>query len=449
MIALLDNLIRQLLIEQIGELSDEAQIRFQPPDADWRTYVSNLTVGGNPANALNIYLVDLRENRKLRSNERVRSVENGVVSEEPAPARLDCHYLISSWSPATASPAVEPTIDEHALLYQAAAVLFQHAPFNPSRVYPAGSAALNAWPAPFRNHELPATVLPVEGFNKLAEFWSGMGQGAVWKPAIYLVVTLPVALFIEIAGPMVTTRITEYRISGQPETAEIWIQIGGQVLSPPRVVAVGNSAVTGIGGAGLVVTVNNAAPFRVGDIVTANNVARATITQIAGANLTLSNALPGLIVGNNLLIANIQPSQVRFRLVDATGLVPGGTAVIRGDDALDPGTVITDRVVIESVAADGFVTLRGDTTRAGTFNLNVAPANAPTIQEALAGVWVELQNPAGARLQITQTNEVGRFTFADLQAGSYRLRAQALGLAPVTRVVDVPSPSGEYDLQFV
>jgi uncharacterized protein DUF4255/carboxypeptidase family protein len=449
MIDLLNNLIRQVLIEQIAEFTDEAQIRFQPPDADWRTYVSNLTVGGNPANALNIYLVDLRENRRLRSNERTRSVENGVVSEEPAPARLDCHYLISAWSPATVSPLIEPTLDEHALLYQASAVLFQQAPFNPSRVYPAGSAALNAWPARFRNHDLPATVLPVEGFNKLAEFWSGMGQGAVWKPAIYLVVTLPVALFVEIAGPMVTTRITEYRISGQPGTAEIWIQIGGQVLSPARVVAVGNSAVTGIGAAGLVVTVNNAAPFRVGDIVTANNVARATITQIAGANLTLSNALPGLIVGNNLLIANILPSQVRFRLTDAAGLVPGGTAVIRGDDALNPGTVITDRVVIESVAADGFVTLRGDTARAGTFNLNVAPANAPTIQEALAGVWVELQNPAGARLQITQTNEVGRFTFADLHAGSYRLRAQALGLAPITRVVDVPSPSGEYDLQFV
>lgn len=310
MIDLFDNLLRQLLIEHIGELTDEAQIRFQPPDADWRTYVSNLTVGGNPANALNVYLVDLRENRRLRSNERTRSVENGFVSEEPAPARMDCHYLISAWSPATVSPLIEPTLDEHALLYQASAVLFQQAPFNPSRVYPAGSAALNAWPAPFRNHDLPATVLPVEGFNKLAEFWSGMGQGALWKPAIYLVVTLPVALLVEIAGPMVTTRITEYRISGQPGTAEVWIQIGGHAL-------------------------------------------------------------------------------------DTTNPLPNGS----------PSPVI--------------------------------------------GAWVELQNLAGDRLQLEQTNELGRFTFGDLRAGSYRLRAQAEGLTPVTRIVDVPSPSGEYDLLFV
>ena len=38
----------------------------------------------------------------------------------------------------------------------------------------------------------------------------------------------------------------------------------------------------------------------------------------------------------------------------------------------------------------------------------------------VAGVWVELQNPAGERLQLTQTNEAGRFTFGDLRAGRYR-----------------------------
>jgi uncharacterized surface anchored protein len=104
--------------------------------------------------------------------------------------------------------------------------------------------------------------------------------------------------------------------------------------------------------------------------------------------------------------------------------------------------------VIESVAASGFIALRATPARTNTFNLNVAPANAPTLQEALPGIWVELQNIAGERLQTTQTNEAGRFTFGNLRAGSYRLRTQALGLAPIMRVVDVPSPSGEYDLQF-
>ena len=68
-----------------------------------------------------------------------------------------------------------------------------------------------------------------------------MGQGTHWKPVIYLVVTLPVELLMEVAGPVVTTRITEYRFSGNPETAEVSIQIGGYALnntvSPPVPVA--------------------------------------------------------------------------------------------------------------------------------------------------------------------------------------------------------------------
>jgi hypothetical protein len=80
--------------------------------------------------------------------------------------------------------------------------------------------------------ELPISILPVEGFPKLAEFWGTMGVNHRWKPAVYVVVTLPIILHTEVAGPMVTTRITEYRHRGKPETAEVWIQIGGTVTNP-------------------------------------------------------------------------------------------------------------------------------------------------------------------------------------------------------------------------
>lgn len=225
----LANIVRDLFLTKVSALSDEAQVRFQPPDDAWRSYVASLTVGGQPANALNIYLLDLRENRQLRSNARTLTPGNGWVNREPAPARVDCHYIISAWSPATLTPSVEPTLDEHALLYQALAVLMQHAPLNPSRIYPPGSAPLAAVPDLIRDSDLPTQVAPVEGFPKLAEFWGSMGPDARWKPAIYLVVTLPVQLLTEIAGPMVTTRITEYRHTGKPATAETWIQIGGHV----------------------------------------------------------------------------------------------------------------------------------------------------------------------------------------------------------------------------
>jgi hypothetical protein len=400
-------------------------------------------------NALNIYLVDLRENRKLRSNERVRTIENGVVSEEPAPARIDCHYLLSAWSPAAPGPAIEPILDEHTLLYQAAEVLFRYPPFNPSRVYPAGSAALNAWPIPFRDVDLPAVVLPVEGFNKMAEFWGGMGQGALVKPALYLIVTLPVALLTDIAGPLVTTRITEYRISGRPETAEVWIHIGGHVLSPARPMAVGSATVQNIAAGGSLVTVDTAAPFREGDIVVSNNATRAAITQIVGNDLTLSNTLAGLGVGSTLRIANLIPAQRTFRMSDITGLVPGGTVLISGDDASNPGTTVTERAVIEVAAATGFVTLGATPVRTRTFNLNVAPANAPTLTGFAVGAWVALEDATGTPLQETTTDIVGRFQFAGLREGAYTLRVRAQGFAEATRIVEVPSATGNYDVPLV
>lgn len=305
----LDSLLRDLFLAQINQLTDEGQVRFQPPDEDWRIYVAGLSVGGQPANALNVYLFDVRENRKLRTNERTQSVSSGLVSRDPAPARADFHYLISAWSPATATPAIEPTLDEHALLYQALAVLMQNAPLNASRIYPPGSAALNAVPALIRDNDLPTQVAPVEGLTKLAEFWGTMGQNSRWRPAIYLVVTLPVALLTEIAGPMVTTRIVEYHVLGGQGGAEVLIQIGGHVL-------------------------------------------------------------------------------------DTTQPLPDGSP-------------------------------------------------AP-----VAGAWVRLETPGGVPLQITESSSLGRFTFGQLRAGSYRLRARAAGQGETTRDVDVPSPGGEYDLRF-
>jgi hypothetical protein len=261
MLNLLDELLRKILMDGVNRLTSvpeqipgrpapnppvppkpplvATQIGFGPPDDKWVTDVKT-----SQLNSLNVYLVDLRENRKLRSNERERSFDNGVAYETPVPMRLDCHYLISAWSPTEyLTPLVEPVLDEHLLLYQSAAALAHAVPFNPSRVYPAGSPPLDPWTQlGLQNVDLPAVVAPAEGFPKLAEFWGTMGQGHRWKPMLYLVVTVPVKLITEVAGYMVTTRITEYRQWGKPETAEVWIQIGGSVLDTSHPLANGDPA---------------------------------------------------------------------------------------------------------------------------------------------------------------------------------------------------------------
>ena len=178
MIHHLDSLLRTLLLTNIDQLTDEGQVGFRPPDDGWRTHVSTLNTM-----ALNVYLADVRENRKLRSNAQHRVLEGDGYIDTPAPVRIDCHYLITAWSPTTPSPQVEPTLDEHALYYEVIALLMEKGDLVPADT-------LETVPAGWEDISLPLQVLPVEGFGKLPEFWGTVAWR--WKPMIYTIVTLPV-----------------------------------------------------------------------------------------------------------------------------------------------------------------------------------------------------------------------------------------------------------------
>jgi hypothetical protein len=230
MISDLDRLLRSLLIARVPQLRAESQIRFQPPDETWRETVSNLDVQGEPAIALNVYLAEIGQLRELRSNERTRTITDGVVTEHRRPEWMRCLYLLSAWSPAT-TEQVEPTLDEHALLHAVATALTNAAPLNATRILPAGSPALTALPAPLRDLELPTEVMPVGGFAKLAEFWSSMGAGHRWKPVVALAVGLPLLSPDPLLrGHAVTTVVLNL---GAGESLDGGcVQLGGRVLGP-------------------------------------------------------------------------------------------------------------------------------------------------------------------------------------------------------------------------
>jgi hypothetical protein len=227
-IAHLDNMLRHLFLDRIAEITAAEQVGFQPPDQDWRNHVGTLS-----ATALNVYLMALMENRKLHSNERQREYRDGAGYETRAPRRLDCHYLITAWSPVAPSALVEPVLDEHALLYESAAVLTNAEPMVPRRIY-APSPLPATFPSAIADEELPSVVLAGEGLPQMSDFWSTVDWRL--KPAVHLTVTLPLLYDQQLEGPIVTTRITEYRQHGRLETADVWIQIGGHVRTgtPPQ-----------------------------------------------------------------------------------------------------------------------------------------------------------------------------------------------------------------------
>jgi Pvc16 N-terminal domain/Carboxypeptidase regulatory-like domain len=208
-------------VKQLGPGASSAQIGFRPPELNWAQ-----NAGG--ALALNVYLVDLRENRRLRSNERYPRSVNGSVVDDLAPMRVDRHYLISAWS--SDSDLSERTRVEHELLWDVITVLANTPVLTPRSVYPAGGLP-TSFPVELADEVLPMTVVPPDGFPKLAEFWGTIPGGThPWKPVVYLIVTIPVFLEAVEAGAEVTTATTEYRVNGGAGSPDILVRIGGVVL---------------------------------------------------------------------------------------------------------------------------------------------------------------------------------------------------------------------------
>jgi hypothetical protein len=279
-IDVVDAVLRHLFRTSIPGLDTDSQVSFQPPDDDWRATVATL-----PGHALNVYLADLRENRTRRTNE--WQTDTGVrtggteTTREPPPMLVDCHYVITAWSPAIPSPSVEPTVDEHLVLSQVLAVLATNRPLNPSRIYAPGSSELAALPEEIRDTDLDSTVVPAEGFAGLPYFWGSVGTDSRWKPVVYLVLTVPVVFAAQPSGPPVTTQtLTVTQVNGgtAPESFRIAGQVQGTDGSP-------------LGGAWVQIERGDQTPIAV---TTADGNGRFTFAGLSAAPLRLRARAAGL-----------------------------------------------------------------------------------------------------------------------------------------------------------
>src|SRR5438093_8648628 len=97
MMHLVDKVVEELLDTGWTTTPPPAKpgLYFTVPDDVWRTKVSS-----GLGDRLNIYLYDVRENRDFRRPEwDVQTLSDGSAVRSQPPVYLDCHYLISAWSP--------------------------------------------------------------------------------------------------------------------------------------------------------------------------------------------------------------------------------------------------------------------------------------------------------------------------------------------------------------
>jgi hypothetical protein len=140
------------------------------------------------------------------------------------------------------------------------------------------------------------------------------------------------------------------------------------------------------------------------------------------------------------------PSSRSIAGVNATvlGINASGTVVNVDSAALFR---VGDMVVSDSAVPAQITQIVGNALTLNAAIPKLAPGNALRTSAALTA-WVAVEKPNGVQVQRTTTDTAGRFIFGGVQPGSYVLRARATGLGEVSRPIDVPSPSGEYDLKF-
>ena len=150
-----------------------AEVSFESPDKDFKP----------PQSLVNLFLYEVQENRELRDNAPVMErVGDQYVSHQP-PMRIDCTYLVTTWSTKTGGLK---TAEEHRLLGLALLWLgrfpviangyLQGSLKNPPQAYP-----------------LPVMVAQMKEDQGMGQFWSALGISP--RPAFSLTITLTIQPF--------------------------------------------------------------------------------------------------------------------------------------------------------------------------------------------------------------------------------------------------------------
>jgi hypothetical protein len=284
----LDETIRTLLDTEWVAPPAKPEFFFTVPNDAWQSDVTN----NGTKMRLNIYLYEVRENRDWRRAplDPIPLPDRSVVFSRP-PVYLDCHFLISAWSPSETTTLLKPVEDEHATLAAAMRILYRNPEVIPTDLGILGGPV-------FEQARIALTVAPPEIPRVLNDFWSTMKSP--WRPAIQLVATAPLDLLADTPpARRVITLIQRHRFV-DTVPSEDWMQIGGWVVKQ-----LDGSAVPAA-------TVRHDATGRT---VTADAEGRWIMTGLqAGTHAFVASAAPFIDDAHNITVPNGAIAERVFRL---------------------------------------------------------------------------------------------------------------------------------------
>jgi hypothetical protein len=211
----LDATLTTLFADSAAPLDlQNADVSFEPPNKSFA-----------PANpTINLFLYEVKENRLLRDPVPIVTRVGDTFVRRTPPLRVDCTYLVTTWSNQTGATGVA---EEHLLLGLALAWLSRF-PLIPTGFL---QGSLLGQPFP-----LQTFVAQTEDGKSAGEFWSALGS--VPRPAFHLLVTIALDLGLADVpeGPPVITRELGSEQLGLPATHESAFSITGIVTeagAPP------------------------------------------------------------------------------------------------------------------------------------------------------------------------------------------------------------------------
>lgn len=169
-----------------------ADVSFETPDKNF-----------TPAHpAVNLFFYEALENHLLRENGPILQFVDGKYQQSAPPVRVDCTYLVTTWSTKTGALKAQ---EEHRLLGLALVWLNRFPIIGAS--YLQGGMANPPQPFP-----LPAMVAQLKEDQSSGQFWTALGIAP--RPAFSLTATITMALAEQ---PLEFPAVQDVRLNLKPQ----------------------------------------------------------------------------------------------------------------------------------------------------------------------------------------------------------------------------------------